>query len=142
MSILSIFAKEPSACDTNKILIVDDEAPIRKLFNMILSIGIVGAEIDEACNGLEAVRLFQDKRHGIILMDLRMPVMGGFQAYLTIKNVCSEAKLLMPAFIFCTGFASPAAVQEIVGEGKSCRLLMKPTKSADLIQAVKACRKE
>jgi len=39
---------------------VDDEASIRKLFSMVLANAFAGKEIDQACNGVEALRLFRE----------------------------------------------------------------------------------
>ncbi|MES1220659.1 MAG: ATP-binding protein [Bacteroidota bacterium] len=39
-----------------------------------------GASIDVACNGLEALSLFDSRKHQLVLMDLHMPVMDGYEA--------------------------------------------------------------
>jgi CheY-like chemotaxis protein len=39
-----------------------------------------GATIDVAVNGQEAVNLVDEKRHRLVLMDLHMPVMDGYEA--------------------------------------------------------------
>ncbi len=39
-----------------------------------------GAEIDIAQNGQEAIELFDEQKHTIVLMDMHMPVMDGYQA--------------------------------------------------------------
>ncbi len=135
---MSIFSRTPTPCDKAALLIVDDESSIRSLFNMIISHVHPDLKIDEACNGLEAVRLFREKRHGVILMDLRMPVMDGLQAFLTIERECNDENVQMPAFVFCTGFSPPDAVSKIIASGKRHVLLRKPPQSADLVQAVTA----
>lgn len=126
----------PEPCDKERILIVDDEAPIRRLFHMILTSAFPEKTIDQACNGIEAVRLFREGYHGAIMMDLRMPEMDGHQAFLEIQNICRSEKRVMPPVIFCTGFALPSAVNEIVGEQTYHMLMRKPVKSEDVIQAV------
>lgn len=63
-----------------KLLIVDDNAPDRDGLKYSLidepDIKIVG----EAANGLDAVELAEEHRPDVVLMDLRMPIMGGVQA--------------------------------------------------------------
>ncbi|MEI6219248.1 MAG: response regulator [bacterium] len=134
---MGLFSKRPSACDMEKILVVDDESSIRRLFNMVLSEAFTKMTIDQACNGVEALRLFRDGRHGVIIMDLRMPVMDGLQAFQAIESFCLKEKQEMPAVIFCTGFAPPEALKQIVCEGRPHTLLQKPVNSQDIIRAVK-----
>jgi CheY-like chemotaxis protein len=134
---MGLFTRRPTACDMEKILIVDDEASIRRLFNMVLSDAFANMEIDQACNGVEALRFFREKRHGVIIMDLRMPVMDGLQAFQAIESFCLKEKQEMPSVIFCTGFAPPEALKAIVGEGRPHTLLHKPVNSQDIVRSVK-----
>ena len=63
-----------------KLLIVDDNAPDRDGLKYSLidepDIEVVG----EAENGMEAVELAEELKPNVVLMDLRMPIMGGAQA--------------------------------------------------------------
>jgi len=136
--IMSIFSKTPTECDKAALLIVDDEPSIRSLFSMIISQAHPDLKIDEACNGLEAVRSFREKRHCVILMDIRMPLMDGLQAFLTIERECKEKNVQIPAFVFCTGFSPPDAVSQIIASRKRHILLLKPPQSAALLQAITA----
>lgn len=133
---MSIFSKAEKTCNPGRILIVDDEAPVRKLFRMILAEDMPSLIIDEACNGLEAVRAFREFNHGVITMDLRMPVMDGLQAFHSIEKVCEEDRCRMPVVIFCTGFIPPDAVNEIVAQGAQHQLLHKPVRSAVIVEAI------
>lgn len=135
---MSIFTRRLAPCNRKKILIVDDEASIRKLFTMVLSNAFADIEIDQACNGVEALRFFRENRHAVIIMDLRMPVMDGMQAFQAIESFCLTEKQQMPSITFCTGFAPPEALTQIVGKGTSHALLRKPVNSQDIINAVKA----
>lgn len=129
-------AKPVPRCDAERILIVDDEEPIRKLFLMILSSCLPSLKADEARNGIEAVRLFNERHHGVIMMDLRMPEMDGLQAFLSIERSCTTQAMKMPPVIFCTGFVPPDGVASIVGKGTYHLLLRKPVRSEDIINSV------
>jgi len=63
-----------------KVLIVDDSAVtreyLRHMFNSTGELAVIG----EACNGEEAVRLAERRKPDVITMDIRMPVMDGFEA--------------------------------------------------------------
>ena len=45
-----------------------------------------GASIDVAVNGLEAVNMVDPNKHRLILIDLHMPVMDGFEASRTMRQ--------------------------------------------------------
>ncbi len=118
-------------------LVVDDEQNIRNLFQQLISLGLPGCRVDMAVNGAEAVEQFREVRHGLILMDLHMPVMDGEQAFLAIRALCDEENLEMPSVVFCTGFDPSHKVQNaIAGNPKHC-LLRKPVTNDTLLEALK-----
>lgn len=124
--------------DVPRILIVDDDEPIRRLFGTILSSAIPEGEIDVVVNGAEAVESFEEKQHSVVLMDLHMPVMDGRAAFFEIERRCQAANCDMPAVVFCTGFAPPDSVATAVRNDPRHCLLSKPIDARTLIEAVKA----
>lgn len=66
-----------------RILIVDDNDYNRKL--LVKFITAVGLEIREASNGVEAIEIWQAWEPHLIWMDMRMPVMDGYEATKRIK---------------------------------------------------------
>jgi len=70
---------------TWRILVVEDSAENRLLLSSILH--QAGFEIREAENGKEAVTLFQEWQPHFIWMDMRMPVMDGYKATATIREL-------------------------------------------------------
>jgi len=48
----AIFRKKPAEREKKRILIADDEAPIRKLSGIVLTMEFPDVGIDEACNGV------------------------------------------------------------------------------------------
>ncbi len=70
-----------------KILIVEDNEENLNLFSTILKRG--GYETLEAKNGLEGVRLAMEEKPHLILMDIQMPVMDGFEALQILKSESS-----------------------------------------------------
>jgi CheY-like chemotaxis protein len=121
----------------NRVLIVDDEEGIRELFCMIIAQDLPGVELDEARNGFEALEQFQRHRAGVLVMDLHMPVMDGLTAFGRIRQICEDWACQMPAVIFCSGFAPPSGVREIVRNSGRHSLLAKPVKSEVLVKAVR-----
>jgi CheY-like chemotaxis protein len=68
----------------NTVLIVDDQPDIRELLRY--SLQSRGLNVAEAVNGLEAVELASQVHPGLILMDLSMPVLDGFEATRRISS--------------------------------------------------------
>lgn len=123
-------------CDRGRVLIVDDEATIVRLFKMLLEFDLPGKQIDTACNGAEAIEKFSSGHHGVLVMDLHMPVMDGLNAFLNIESSCRSNDWQMPAVVFCTGYAPPDPVLKAVAGSSSHCLLQKPVTSDVLVQAV------
>jgi signal transduction histidine kinase/CheY-like chemotaxis protein len=78
-----------------RILAVDDVAPSRLLLKKLLS--EIGFEVQEAGNGLETVQLWQEWHPDLILMDMRMPVMDGYEATKQIKSQPQGEKTIIIA---------------------------------------------
>lgn len=67
------------------ILIVEDNETNYKLLQIILN--KLGAHTVVAKNGLEALEFVKERRFDIILMDIQMPVMNGYDATIQIRAV-------------------------------------------------------
>ena len=68
-----------------KILVVDDEMLIRSVIKEYLLLD--GYEVDEASNGKEALDMVKSNDYSLIIMDIMMPHMDGFQACREIKMI-------------------------------------------------------
>lgn len=68
-----------------RILIVDDRAVVRKELRNILELSGTVKVVGEAGNGWEAIRQAEMLKPDIVLMDLEMPGMDGFEATQHIK---------------------------------------------------------
>lgn len=66
-----------------KVLVVDDEKFVRELIK--IKLGRTGLEVVEATNGLEGLEKAQLEHPDIILMDVMMPKMNGFDACERLK---------------------------------------------------------
>jgi len=69
-----------------RVLIVDDVDQVRYDLGIALALSGGVEIIGEAANGLEAVRLAEKLSPDVVLMDLEMPVMDGYEATQWIKT--------------------------------------------------------
>jgi DNA-binding NarL/FixJ family response regulator len=77
-----------------RILVADDHLLLREGIAAVLSDFAGMTLVGQACNGLEAVELYQRLRPDVTLMDLQMPVMGGVDAMLAIRAFDGAARLI------------------------------------------------
>jgi CheY-like chemotaxis protein len=126
------------SCEQSRILIVDDESGIRTLFRKILELDLPDCQIDLAANGAEGVEAFCSSHPKVIMMDLSMPVMNGEVAFQEIMKVCAEKDWEEPSVVFCTGFAPPNTVQEVVEQSAKHCLLSKPVGREVIVESVKS----
>jgi CheY-like chemotaxis protein/anti-sigma regulatory factor (Ser/Thr protein kinase) len=78
--VASLAAGQPRPC----VLVAEDTQESRVLLVRLLQ--SVGFDVIEAANGLEAVRLFEERQPDLVLMDIRMPVMDGYEAIWMIRS--------------------------------------------------------
>ena len=87
------------------VLIVDDEASIRDSLRMILE--FEGYRVEDAADGLAALRIVRDRPPDAILLDIRMPEMDGLE---TLRNL-RERGYEMPVLVISGHADVPTAVE-------------------------------
>ena len=127
---------EQTAVDKKRILIVDDEKSVREVFRAIVSYRFPDCKVDLAENGAEAVASFQKLHQCLILLDLRMPVMTGEQAFHAIEDHCEERDWSMPNVIFCTGFEPSGQLESIIQSDGRHQCLQKPPATDQLMESI------
>ncbi len=100
-----------------KILVVDDEPGMRLTLKGILE--KKGFTVALAEDGKEAVEAVQQARFDVVLMDMKMPVMGGAEAFLQIKKVCPETQVIL-----MTGYVVESDIRR--AEENGATVLTKP----------------
>ena len=77
----------------NIVLVVDDDVPL--LENTAYMIETLEYDVITAQNGMEAVAKYKEVRPALVFMDVKMPVMDGFDAFFKIKSFDSDAKVIL-----------------------------------------------
>jgi two-component system response regulator AtoC len=77
-----------------KILVVDDEAPIRDVIRKGLS-QMGGYHVEVAQNGVEAIARIEKDVFDLVLTDLKMPEMDGLELLKTIKGTRPEVMVIL-----------------------------------------------
>jgi DNA-binding NtrC family response regulator len=77
-----------------KILVVDDEAPIREMIRKGLS-QMGGINVEVAQSGLEAIDKIEKEVFDLVLTDLKMPGMDGIELLKTIKGTRPEVMVIL-----------------------------------------------
>jgi DNA-binding NtrC family response regulator len=92
---------------TSPILIVDDDTEMRGVLQKVLQLNDF-VTID-AADGIQALKLFGEKRPGAVLLDMRMPVMGGMDTLREMKKLDSD----VPVIVITAYAGIPDAVEAI-----------------------------
>jgi excisionase family DNA binding protein len=123
-------ARLQNASDKFRILIVDDDLPIQKYLSRILTHH--GYETQVCADGFEAGVCVMKFRPHLILLDLYMPRVDGFQTCRLIKNERDTAHIKIIAF---SGNLTAASIERILECGAD-GILKKPLDKRALIQEV------
>lgn len=76
-----------------KIIIVDDEEPLRSLVRLYLE--PEGFEVDEAADGIEALQKIEQQHFDLIVLDLMMPKLDGWDVCRQIRRNKKDTPILM-----------------------------------------------
>jgi DNA-binding NarL/FixJ family response regulator len=81
--------------DKIRIIVIDDQAVVRQGFVSLINTVPDMVVVAEGTNGQQAVELYREHQPDVVLMDLRMPVMGGVEAIKAIKREFPAARLVV-----------------------------------------------
>ena len=114
----------------NRILVVDDDSAIRALLMTILRRR--GHSVDTAKNGAEAVQRCARCSYSLVLLDLMMPVMNGYEFLETLEGLTPSER---PMVIVLTAGGLPAHLNPEIVSGT----VRKPFDIEMLVETVTAC---
>lgn len=79
----------------SKILLIEDEAAIRRVLIKILTEENNSYEVEEAADGLEGVEKIKDQDYDLVLCDIKMPKMDGVEVLEAVKKLKPEIPIVM-----------------------------------------------
>ncbi len=115
-----------------RVLIADDEALVRAGFRMLIDSAVGLSVVGEASDGIQAVRQARALRPDVVLMDIRMPVMGGLEATSVILDGNQTSP---PRILIVTTFDEDEHVFEALRAGAS-GFVLKDTQPEKLLEAI------
>jgi CheY-like chemotaxis protein len=116
--------------ERRRVLVVDDYPDAREMYSEYLQFS--GFEVIEASNGIEALQKAADTRPDIILMDLSLPVMDGWEATRRLKADKRTAGIPVVAL---TGHAL-AGISEGAKKAGCDAFVTKPCLPEDLLREI------
>jgi DNA-binding NarL/FixJ family response regulator len=115
-----------------RVVIADDHAFVRRGIKTTLEERQGWVVCGEATNGQEAVDLVLDLRPDLVVLDISMPVVNGFQASKTIRHLLPEAKIIILSL-----HDSPSAQRAALKAGADAYII-KTSEPSKLFKAIES----
>jgi DNA-binding response OmpR family regulator len=119
----------------NKILIVDDEPDICIALKEVLEGN--GFKVDTFVDPTLALENFERSRYAVLILDIKMPVMNGFQLYAQMKKIDLNIKAL-----FLTALTDlqeyDAFKKEVFPKEGQRHFIQKPIENEEIVERVNA----
>ena len=121
--------------DPIRVMLVDDHQMVRNGLATFLSVHDDLELVGEASNGEQALAIFHHVRPDVVLMDLKMPRMGGVETTQALMERDADVRV-----IALTSFKDESLVQEALEAG-AIGYLLKDVDADDLADAIRAAHR-
>jgi DNA-binding response OmpR family regulator len=118
----------------SKILVVDDERPIAETMRDIFQSR--GYEAFCAYSGKDAVSHAASFHPDVLVSDVMMPELNGFETALQVKEICPGCRLILFTGQLASAVVAEGFAQTFLERGYSYDLLSKPLHPTELISKV------
>ena len=115
----------------SKILVIEDEEPLRVTLCEILEIH--GYNVLQAENGQQGIDLFNKIRPDLIICDINMPIIDGFEVLTLLKKNGGISQV--PPFIFLSAKVEPENKRRAINEG-ALDFISKPYSASYLLSVI------
>ena len=109
-----------------RVLLIDDEEEL--VFTLAERLMLRGIEVEGVTSGADAIGRVQEKKFDVVVLDMKMPGMGGLEVMRMIRREQPTIK-----FILMTGRGSPEEGEEGM-QGGAFAYLVKPINIEDLME--------
>jgi CheY-like chemotaxis protein len=128
---------EPVVCDLGgKTILVVEDNPINQMVVKMITKKWLNTTVIYANNGQEALEAFKTNQFDMVLMNLQMPVMDGYEATIAIRNGEAGAENVNIPIIAITADVMETTNQRVKDIGMN-HYLSKPTRKETLYETVK-----
>lgn len=114
-----------------KVLIIEDDLPYRKIYTHKFE--AAGFEVETATDGMEALEQMKTNLPDIILLDLLMPRMDGFQF---IDKIKKNPEFCKTPVVVLTNLATDDDAQKVIREGAEDVLVKSNVEPNEIIARV------
>jgi DNA-binding response OmpR family regulator len=114
-----------------RVLLVDDEPEL--VFTMQERLELRGFEVDAVTSGEEALKLVTENLYDVMVVDVKMPGMGGAQVLASVR----DSHPSMPVILLTGHGGTEEGEEHLLKE--ACAYLYKPINIAVLIDTMKSC---
>jgi len=124
-----------SPIDTKlSILVIDDAEPVLDFLKTALA--KFGFTVLAALSGPEALRVFKDNQVDLVICDLAMPGMTGWEVGRDVREICREKGLAKAPFILLTGWGGQTLDEEKMVDSGVDGTVEKPVKISKLLRTI------
>lgn len=131
-AIRSMTLKTLKKQDKIRVMLVDDHPAFRTGMAALIEHEPDLKVVAEAGDGQEAIRVYREKKPDVVLMDLRLPGMGGAEATLSIRKEFPDARVIV-----LTTFDTDEDIYRAIQSGAKSYLL-KDTPNVELAKTIRA----
>jgi len=116
------------------ILVIDDDLSIATLLERICV--KAGHRVFKALSGQEGLTIFNKEPVDLVISDLGMPGMNGWDVGKAIRSICHERGVSKPPFILLTGWGGQELEKEKIAESGTDAVVAKPIDRATVLATV------
>ena len=117
-----------------RILCVDDDVPILEVLKEGLE--MYGHEAETATNGFQAIEIYKRRHFDVIICDLGMPEMTGWEVGTEVKKLCSVKGIPKTPFFLLTGWGGQTESKLKILESGVDAVFTKPVSLSDLLKLI------
>jgi len=116
---------------SNSLLIVDDERDTNDALKLFL--GLRGFTVRVACSGQEGVSAVQETIPDLVLLDLQMPGMDGWEALKRMRQIAPNMRV-----VIVTGSVPDRGLEELALKEGAIGIITKPIQIDELVPKIRS----